>query len=265
MARRRRKIKKHYTIAVTSDYSADTTKYYRSRFNIFRVMTRTMVLVVILGIGLTVFEFYEINQMQSKIVLFREIVTEQENIITELGIEKANLESLNQVLNNTVARNIKEDEEAARIEKERHTPSGFPLTGSAVIGDPEEFFAEEMDATTAFFEEILAQTEKKEAIEDETPLVLFIMSDVSDVVAVADGTVIDVCDDTVYGKCVKVDHGNGYVTIYKNNSDAKVYVGDEIVKGAIIFVGGEDNNYLGYQVTFNGTYIDPMHVIEING
>lgn len=265
MARRKRKIKKHYTIAVTSDYSADTTKYYRSRFNIFRVMVRTMILVVVLGIGLTAFEFYEINQMQSKIVLFREIISEQEEIISELGKEKANLESQNQVLNNTVARNIKEDEEAERINKERHTPSGFPLTGSASIEDPEEFFAEEMDATTAYFEAILAATEKKEAVEDETPIVLFVMSDVSDVVAVADGTVIDICDDTVYGKCVKVDHGNGYVTIYKNNSDAKVYLGDEIVRGAIIFVGGEDNNYLGYQVTYNGTYIDPMHVIEING
>lgn len=265
MARKRRKIRKHYTISVTSDYSPDVTRYYRSRFNIFRVMTVTMVLVVILGVGLTTFEFYELNLMESKLKVFRDIISEQEQIISDLGVEKADLESLNQVLNNTVARNIKEDEEAAAVEAERHSPKAFPLTGSAYIGDPEEFFAEEMDSTTAYFEAILAQTEKEQAIADAEPMVLFVMSDISDVVSVADGKVIDVCDDTVYGKCVKVDHGNGYVTIYKNNSDPKVYVGDEIVRGAILFVGGEENNYLGYQVTYNDTYIDPMHIIDING
>lgn len=265
MARKRRKIKKHYTISVTSDYSPDITKYYRSRFNIFRVMTVTMVLVVILGVGLTAFEFYELNQMESKLKVFRDIISEQQEIIDDLGEQKTNLESLNQVLNNTVARNLKEEEEAAKIDEERHMPHAFPLTGSAYIGDPEEFFAEELDATSAFFEAILAQTEKEEALKDEDPIVLFVMSDISDVVSVADGKVIEVCDDTVYGKCVKVDHGNGYITIYKNNSDPKVYVGDEIVRGAILFVGGEENNYLGYQVTYEGTYIDPMHVIDING
>lgn len=228
-------------------------------------MTVTMVLVVILGVGLTTFEFYELNLMESKLKVFRDIISEQEQIISDLGVEKADLESLNQVLNNTVARNIKEDEEAAAVEAERHSPKAFPLTGSAYIGDPEEFFAEEMDATTAYFEAILAQTEKEQAIADAEPMVLFVMSDISDVVSVADGKVIDVCDDTVYGKCVKVDHGNGYVTIYKNNSDPKVYVGDEIVRGAILFVGGEENNYLCYQVTYNDTFIDPMHIIDING
>jgi len=264
MARKRRKIRKHYTISVTSDYSPDSTRYYRSRFNIFRVMTRAMFIVVILGVGLTAFEFYELNQMESKLQVFKTIISEQEDMINELAEEKTDLERLNQVLNNTVARNVKEDEEAARLDEERHIPNGFPLTGSATIEDPEEFFKEEMDATTEYFENILAKQEKKDESEPD-PLVLFVMSDLSDVVAVADGRVIEVSDDDEYGKCVKIDHGNGYVTIYKNNSDAKVYAGDEVVRGAIIFVGGEDNNYLGYQVTYDGAYIDPMHVIEIDG
>lgn len=265
MARRHRKIKKHYTIAVTSDYASDSTKYYRSRFNIFKVMMRTMFIVVVLGIGLTWYVFRELNQMEAEIDVFKGIISEQDQLITELGKEKNNLESLNQVLNNTVARNIKEEEEAAKIDEERHNPNAFPLTGSATIGNPEEFFAEEMDATTAYFEAILAATEKEQAVADETPIILFVMSDISDVVSVADGKVIDICDDTVYGKCVKIDHGNGYVTIYKNNSDPKVFVGDDIFRGTILFVGGEANNYLGYQVTYNDTYIDPMHVIEIDG
>lgn len=264
MSKKRRKIKKHYTISVTSDYAPDSTKYYRSRFNLFKVMYRTMFIVVLLGIGLTVFEFYELNVMGTKLALFKGIIAEQEQMIKALGDEKAELTSQNQVLNNTVAMNLKEDEEAEAIDAEKHLPTGFPLTGSATIADPEEFFKEEMDATTAYFEAILAQKEKEEAVATD-PLTLFVMSEVSDVVAAADGKVIAITEDTVYKNSVMIDHGNGYITVYKNIADPKVFVGDEVVRGAIIFVGGEDNNYLGYQITYEGQYVDPMHVMAING
>lgn len=264
MAKKRRKIKKHYTIAVTSDYSVDKTKYYRSRFNIFKVMLRTMVLVLILGIGLTAFEFYELDQMESKVRVFKSIIAEQEEIIKSLGEEKAELTSQNQILNNTVARAIREDEEEAKEYASRHLPSGFPLSGSASIADPEEFFRVEMDATTAYFEAILAEKETKEETEEEIQT-LFVMTDISDVIAAADGSVVAIYQDDVYGQCVKIDHGNGYATIYKNNSEPKVHIGDEVVKGAILFVGGEENNFLGYQITYEDEFVEPLHIIAING
>jgi len=264
MAKKRRKIKKHYTIAVTSDCSGDKTKYYRSRFNIFKVMLRTMFLVVVLGIGLTVFEFYELEQMESKVRVFKSIISEQEELIKTLGEEKAELASQNQILNNTVAMSVKEDEEAAAEYAKRHLPSGFPLSGSASIADPEEFFAEEMDDTTAYFEAILAEKETKEETEEE-PITLFVMTEISDVIATADGSVVAIYQDDVYGQCVKIDHGNGYVTIYKNNSESKVHVGDEVVKGAIIFVGGDENNFLGYQVTYENEFVEPLQIMSING
>lgn len=264
MAKKRRKIKKHYTIAVTSDYSGDKTKYYRSRFNLFKVMLRTMFLVVLIGIGLTVFEFYELEQMDSKVRVFKEIIAEQENLIDRLGQEKAELTSQNQILNNTVAMSLKEEEEAAAEYASRHLPSGFPLSGSATIQDEEVYFAEEMDETTAYFEAILAETETEEPVVKE-PSTLFVMTEISDVVATADGNVIAILTDDVYGQSVLIDHGNGYVTIYKNNSEAKVHVGDEVVRGSIIFVGGASNDYLGYQITYEDVYIDPLQIIAING
>lgn len=266
MSRKRRKIRKHYTISVTSDYAPDSTKYYRSRFNLFNVMYRTMFLVVLLGVALTAFEFYELNVMGSKLALFKGIISEQEQMIKTLGDEKAELASQNQVLNNTVAMNLEKEAEAQAIDEEKHLPTSFPLTGSATIADPDVFFTEEMDATTAYFEAILAQKEKENGEEVETdPLTLFVMSEVSDVVATADGSVIAILEDSVYGNSVMIDHGNGYITIYKNQGDPKVFVGDEVVRGAIIYVGGDDNNYLGYQITYEGQYVDPMHIIAING
>ena len=103
MIKKKRKIKKHYTIAVTSDYSVDKTKFYRSRFNILRLSVWTMILVPFLGVGLIVFELYEVNKMESKLAVLRGIIAEQDELIDTLGAEKAELSAQNQILNNTVA------------------------------------------------------------------------------------------------------------------------------------------------------------------
>ena len=47
--RKHRKIKKHYTVAVTSDYSVSKTKYYRSRINIFSFSIIVMVVVFLMA------------------------------------------------------------------------------------------------------------------------------------------------------------------------------------------------------------------------
>ena len=119
MIRKKRKIRKHYTIAVTSDYSVDKTKFYRSRFNIFKLSVWTMVIVLILGVGLMAFELYEVNNMESKLAVLRDIINEQDEIIDTLGNEKAELSSQNQILNNTVAMALREKEKEEEEEKER--------------------------------------------------------------------------------------------------------------------------------------------------
>jgi septal ring factor EnvC (AmiA/AmiB activator) len=263
---KKRKIKKFYTIAVTSDYSCDKTKYYRSRFNVFKLTVSLALTVVLLGVGLTVFEFYELDSMESKIRVFKGIIAEQETTIERLGREKAELSTENEVLNGTVARALIEEEKNAEEDRLRHLPTGFPLTGSAHIVEPEDFFKEELDEVSAYYEKILASKKKEEEKDvEKEPYVFFAMSEISDVVAVADGTVISVSDDSTYGKCIKIDHGNGYISIYKNSGDPKVSEGDSVIRGAIIFVGGETNNFLEYQLTLDGVYVDPMESMSING
>ena len=92
------------------------------------------------------------------------------------------------------------------------------------------------------------------------------MSENSDIVATADGTVLSVREDSVYGNCVVIDHGNGYQTLYKNTEPPKVSEGDEVVRGAIIYVGtGDEENRFCYQITYLDQYTDPMELIEIEG
>jgi len=264
--RKHRKIKKHYTIAVTSDYSVDKTRFYRSRFNIFRVSLVTTLLIVILGVGLTAFEFYELDQMNSKVKVFRDIISEQESIIKDLGDEKAELTSQNQILNNTVAMALAEQEKQDAEDAAKHLPTGFPLTGSATIVDI-SVMDEPEEKPAGYFNYDVGDkyTTEGTKVVEENPIAVFEMSSISDVVATADGRVIAVTDDDIFTRCVMIDHGNGYITIYRNNADAKVNVGDEIVKGAILFVGGDKNIYLGYQITYDGEYVDPMDVIAIDG
>ena len=71
--------------------------------------------------------------------------------------------------------------------------------------------------------------------------------------------------DVDYGNVVSIDHGNGYISIYRNKGNAVVKAGNEVTRGAILYVVGEDNTEMGYSISKDDTYIDPMEMIEING
>ena len=85
------------------------------------------------------------------------------------------------------------------------------------------------------------------------------------VIATAKGTVISVNDDVVYGHNVWIDHGNGYVTIYRNASNPMVKQGDTVYQGTTIFVLDAASTQVGYQMMKDGEYVNPLDVIDIKG
>jgi len=85
------------------------------------------------------------------------------------------------------------------------------------------------------------------------------------VVATASGTVSAVNDDGEYGHSVWVDHGNGYITIYRNQGEVIVKQGDTVAQGTTIYMIGEENTKLGYQMLKDGNYISPMDMLSISG
>lgn len=271
--RKHRKIKKHYTVAVTSDYSVSKTKYYRSRINIFSFSIIVMVVVFLMAAGLTAYEFYEINQMESKLGVLRDTISKQEKIIDDLGAEKAELSARNQILNNTIAMTAQEEEKRLQEEAARHYPDGFPMTGSAVLTDLETILANMnsvSDDTTDSSENTEATKNEDSSlpvptVNESDMLLVFQMSSTSDVVSSADGVVMEITSDNVFGNCVKIDHENGYVSVYRNSGAPKVSTGDVVVGGSILFVAGEDNNLLGYQICKDNVYIDPYTMMVIDG
>ena len=89
-----------------------------------------------------------------------------------------------------------------------------------------------------------------------------------DVLSIYDGTVIDINDDELLGKTIKIRHNNELISVYQGVDNV------EVEKGAIVFTGqkiatsgtSKINNNLGNQLHFeiykSGININPENVIN---
>lgn len=84
----------------------------------------------------------------------------------------------------------------------------------------------------------------------------------SEVVAVASGVVTWSKERFGYGRCVEINHGNGYVTRYAHNSSNLVAVGTTVQKGdPIARIGSSGRStgpHLHFEVLKNGRPVNPM-------
>ena len=95
------------------------------------------------------------------------------------------------------------------------------------------------------------------------------------VVAVLDGKVKNVKEDTIMGKIVEVEHSNNLITIYQSLQSTNVSIGQEVKQGEIIGMSGKneivDNAKfaLHFEVYKDGELINPedfykLSVSELN-
>lgn len=79
--------------------------------------------------------------------------------------------------------------------------------------------------------------------------------------ATAAGTVVEATYHDEYGYYVKIDHGNGFTTLYAHNSENLVEVGDTVKKGDVIAMTGSTGMSTGvhchYEIQLNGIYQNP--------
>ncbi len=252
MKRVRHKRKSSRVLIVTSDAVDAGVKQYK--ISPYLLKGATLVLCVLIGalIGYGIFEkdiwaerFEQTASQKEFIRAIEQEKAELESRVAELNDEIAGLNGeiaeLNEqimILSRTVAQKTQSENDLRQELENQSLPTEFPLTGKANI--------------------------EKEVTEGE-PICVFTAASGSMVVATAKGTVIVVNDDPEYGHNVWVDHGNGYVTVYKNKGDVKVKQGETVSAGTTLFLIEENNTVLGYQMMKEGSYINPMDMLQIRG
>lgn len=207
------------------------------------------VALVVLGIILIlsiicIADKYRIDSLETEVESQRVSIEDLTARNTELTEENADLVSLREeltdkviILSDTINQKVEQEEAQEQVRAEAHMPVGFPMSSSASL----------------------------EEVDGENPMVKLNGSVGSSIIASADGTVISITTDSGYLHCIRIDHENGYNSIYRNDGDVMIKEGDEVVRGAILYVIGEDNTELGYQITYDERYIDPMELINIDG
>ena len=197
-----------------------------------------LALLAIFVLGAGFYYFYgmtkQLEKEMAELTIQVEELTRDNQDLTDLRRELAEKVT---ILSDTINQKVEEEEEQERQQAEAHMPIGFPVSSSASV----------------------------ESMEGEDMAVKLTGTGGNSFIASADGTVVSIVTDSVYEHCITIDHGNGYQTLYRNNGDAMVRDGDEVIRGAILYVIGEDNAELGYQIRYDDRFIDPMSMINIDG
>lgn len=205
-----------------------------------RLVETSMVITVAVIATLGVICYREMRQIEE---LTAQNEQQRQNIET-LSEENDNLVSLREelmnkvtILSDTINQKVEEEEALEQEMAQAHMPVGFPMSASASL----------------------------EEAEGEDPMVRLTGSEGSSVIASADGRIVSITTDSAYRHCIRIDHGNGYFSIYRNDGDVMKKEGEDVVRGEILYVIGEENTELGYQIMYNEKYIDPMDLINIDG
>jgi murein DD-endopeptidase MepM/ murein hydrolase activator NlpD len=192
-------------------------------------------------------------------------LTKQNN---ELKITNEELVEKNSILSDTIVQKVEVEEALEAQEAQKYVPNGIPVSRALSITEVGTDQTEEVTEEDEITEETVdAQVTEEDAtqIQGQVTLVEFLVKSASEVMATANGTILYVGDDDEYTKVIKIDHGNGYISISRYANNARVNEGDEVLKGDILFELNTSNEKLGYQILYNEEYVDPMELMEIYG
>ncbi|MBR1853447.1 MAG: peptidoglycan DD-metalloendopeptidase family protein [Lachnospiraceae bacterium] len=155
----------------------------------------------------------------------------------ELESEIADLDKTVQILSETINQNTKTIQELQDVLDKQSTPTEFPLSGSAAM----------------------------EIVDGDEKMCVFTVAVGKTVTATATGTVTEVEKDEEFGYRIVIDHGNGYVTIYRNGSEPMVKPGDSVYVGRALYEITKKHEKMGYQIMKDEVYIDPEEMLAISG
>ncbi len=96
----------------------------------------------------------------------------------------------------------------------------------------------------------------------------FGLTDPFDVVAVLDGTVVDVREDELLGTIVEIKHDNDFISSYQSLSEVSVKKNDTVTQGQVIGKSGTNTidqdlgNHLHFELYKSGEIVDPSKYFD---
>lgn len=259
-----RKRKITYTVMIVSDAPASGHR---------KIHVRTGALAVV---GFVLFVALICYAVYTTITMFgaRDRSGRQIEQIVQLKEANEHLLAENETLGNKVStleeklnQKLTQEHELLAAHEEAYIPKGFPMSGAAQIREETvQTEGEEEEDNTDGNEQEDGQNEAIEIVaKEDWKEVIFVAAPNTKVVATAPGIVKETRAAEGEISYVILDHGNGYVTTYRNQGTPIVEEGSEVVKGVALFLVGEDNTETGYSIRKDDSYIDPMEMIEIKG
>lgn len=228
---------------------------------VIRILMICIGVMLICVIGMFVCTIKLSNENQ---ILQEEIL----QIHSQAELEKKELSEKVTLLSNQLTAWIEEEEAQAQ----KKVPTGLPVSGKVITiesepiiiaTEPEGTGQEETDDEAAENDGETADDEET-VVEQEIPTVVFGVKKETQIVAAGAGEVKSV-ESGADGTSVMIDHGNGYVSVYLFKGNAKVKVGDEVLRGTLLFEVTSNNAKFSFQILENGNYVNPMDLMEIHG
>ena len=244
--KKKKKKRKFYSYYVTVSNDPNVSARNHRMSGGSQIFWKVVVAVLAIVItGFIAYVNYNGTVILSREEAFKSKISELEETNAHLTADNAALTEKINILSETVNQKVEAEAEA----EEKSVPNGFPLSVAADFEEKDEELR------------LDGQTVKR-------PMLVFKASDGAYVVAAGDGIVTLAAQERTYGYEVQVDHGNGYVTSYRTNTEPKVKEGDEVSRGMVLFEVDSDNDDLAevaYQILQEGEYINPTDLLEING
>lgn len=244
MEQKRHKRKNNHVFIFTTDAADASVRQFRVRSWVTGLLVIIACICFGATIGVLVFEgklnAERLAQNASTMKVVEQVQKEKEQLElekSELQTKIISLEDQIQLLSETVKQKTQNEQELNEQVEKMKIPTEFPLNSSATM----------------------------EEVSEGDPMYIFHATSGAMVVATAEGTVKAINDDADFGKNIWIDHGNGFVTIYRNSGELKVKQGEFVTQGSTLFVVTDESGKLGYQIMKDGTYINPIEMLEISG
>ena len=167
------------------------------------------------------------------------------------------------------------------------TEEDIEYVNSSIIDDKEDrevikedvkmvkpYTNEEVQTLKYFYDyQAEAETQEKSILYHENTYIQnsgmdFGLTDTFDVVAVLDGTVVDVREDELLGTVVEIKHDNDFISSYQSLSEVSVKKNDTIKQGQVIGKSGTNTidqdlgNHLHFELYKSGSVVDPSKYFD---